>query len=88
MQIKTRGQIKKEKFLQLQCMKAKISTGTKTPVVCTTTGEFFSSIREASKYYNLHYTSVQRVLSGKYYSVKGYKFEYSLGTGKKVWKIK
>lgn len=48
----------------------------KRPIICITTGEKFSSIREAARKYDIEETHISRVCRGKRKSCKGYSFVY------------
>ena len=47
-----------------------------TPIICTTTGEEFYSIREASRSTGCDRANIARVLKGEYKQTRGCKFEY------------
>lgn len=46
------------------------------PIICTTTGEEFYSIRDASRSTGCDRANIARVLKGEYKQTRGLKFEY------------
>lgn len=47
-----------------------------TPIICTTTGEEYYSIRDASRSTGCDRANISRVLKGEYKQTRGLKFEY------------
>jgi hypothetical protein len=47
------------------------------PVICTTTGEYFESVKAACKKHNLHRQNIAKVCSGRLYETGGLRFEYA-----------